>query len=325
MGYVIETDPVAGATLPADGVVTVVISEGAVPTVVPGVIGQTPENARADPGGPRFRGRSSANRWTWSSATPTTARWPSRIPRPGQRVDFGSTVTLRVGASADTIPVPNVLGQTPAAARDAIEALDLVYAEGSPLLLDAGDADIGKVADVSPAVGTPLDPGDTVTVRIGAEGARVPDVVGACLDPSAARTAIEGAGLVYQEVRHRRHPPAGRPLRRQGGRADPGPVLHHQHPGGPGQHGAGAHRPGHGHRPRRARLDPEVTADPPPFTEYDSKSRARHRGGRLRRAQSEECQPIPAYSAYIGNLGMVATRTRWATRPAPPPCRPAPR
>jgi serine/threonine-protein kinase len=198
-GYVIETDPVAGTTLPSDGMVTVIISEGAVPTVVPDVIGDSPQNAEAtleelgfvvifdDPVDLPF-------------GDPNNGKIAEQDPEGGRRVDFGSTVTLRIGVSAEQISVPNVLGQTAAAARAAIEALDLVYAEGSPLLLNAGDSYIGKVADVSPAVGTPLNAGDTVTVRIGAEGARVPDVVGACMLPDAARDAIEAAGLVYQEI-----------------------------------------------------------------------------------------------------------------------------
>nr|MCU0280716.1 PASTA domain-containing protein [Acidimicrobiia bacterium] len=199
VGYVIETDPIAGATLPPDGMVTVVISEGPVPTVVPSVIGDSPEDARETLEDLGFVVRI-GDPVELAFGDPNNGKVVEQDPAPGRRVEFGSTVELRVGESADALSVPNVFGQTPAAARSAIEALDLVYAEGTPLLLDAGNSSIGKVADVSPAVGSPVDPGDTVTVRIGAEGARIPDVVGACLQPSAARAAIEGAGLVYQEV-----------------------------------------------------------------------------------------------------------------------------
>gem|GEM_PF-28870 len=199
VGYVIETDPVAGATLPADGVVTVIISQGPVPTVVPSVIGDTPEDAREALEDLGFVVRI-GDPVELPFGDPNNGKVAEQDPAPGRLVDFGSTVELNIGESAEALEVPNVLGQTATAARNAIEAADLVYAEGTPLLLDAGNASIGKVADVSPPVGSPVDPGDTVTVRIGAEGSRVPDVVGACLEPSAARTSIEGAGLVYQEV-----------------------------------------------------------------------------------------------------------------------------
>jgi beta-lactam-binding protein with PASTA domain/tRNA A-37 threonylcarbamoyl transferase component Bud32 len=201
-GFVIETDPAAGATLPADGVVTVVISQGAIPTVVPDVTGQAPEDARAaleelgfvvifgDPVDLEF-------------GDENDGKVVEQDPLGGRTVDFGSSVTLRVGTGAATIAVPDVIGDTPAAARATIEGAGLVYAEGTEVLLASGDPDVGRVAEVSPPVGTELDPGDTVTVRLGAQGAQVPDVAGfqgACLDPAAARAAVEGAGLVYQEI-----------------------------------------------------------------------------------------------------------------------------
>jgi len=296
-GYVIETDPVAGMTLPADGMVKVVISEGAVPTVVPQVIGQTPENARAtleELGFVVIFGDAVALEF----GDPNDGKVAEQNPEPGQRVDFGSAVTLRVGASADTIPVPNVLGQTPAAARQAIEALDLIYAEGSPLLLDAGDPDIGRVADVSPGVGTPLDPGDTVTVRIGAEGSRVPDVVGACMEPSAARTAIEGAGLVYQEVGIDDSLPPGDPCN--------GKVVDQT----PAPFSITSSLVARGStvqvRIGQAMVTvPDVRAwileilDPLHFDVADSKQAIEDAGLLW---EMRECQPIPAFSAYIGKV-----------------------
>ena len=296
-GYVIETDPVAGVTLPADGVVTVVISEGAVPTVIPGVIGQTPENARAaleDLGFVVVFGEPVDLEF----GDPNDGKVAEQSPPGGQRVEFGSTVTLKVGASAATIPVPNVLGQTPAAARAAIENLDLVYAEGSPLLLDAGDSYLGKVADVSPAVGTPLDVGDTVTVRLGAEGARVPDVAGACLDPSAARNAIEAAGLVYQEVGVDDTLPVGDPC--------DGKVVEQA----PAPFSITSNLVARGStvqvRIGQAMVTvPDVRAwilellDPLNFDLEDSKAAIEAAGLRWR---VEECQPIPAFSAYIGKV-----------------------
>jgi eukaryotic-like serine/threonine-protein kinase len=297
-GYVIETDPPAGTTLPADGTVTITISQGPVPTVVPGVIGQTPEDARAaledlgfvvvfgDPVDLEF-------------GDPNNGKVTEQDPAGGQRVDFGSTVELRVGASADTIPVPNLLGQTAVAARNAIEALDLVYAEGAPLLLDSGDPYIGKVADVSPAVGTPLDPGDTVTVRIGAEGARVPDVAATtCLDPSAARNAIEAAGLVYAEGPIDDSLPVGDPCDGKVVEQSPAPFSITSTLVARGSTVTV--------RIGQAMVTvPDVRAwilellDPLNFDLEDSKAAIEDAGLRWK---VEECQPIPAYGAYIGKV-----------------------
>jgi beta-lactam-binding protein with PASTA domain len=214
-------------------------------------------------------------------------------------VDFGSTVTLHVGASAETIPVPNVLGQTAAAARAAIEALDLVYVEGPVLLLDTGDPDIGKVADVSPAVGSPLDPGDTVTVRIGAEGSRVPDVArAACLHPDDARLAIEAAGLVYQEGPIDDTLPPGDPCNGKVVEQSPAPFSITSSLVARGT-------------TVTVRLGQAMVTVPdvrawilelldPLNTDLDDSKAAIEAAGL--RWQIEECQPIPAYSAYVGRV-----------------------
>ncbi len=297
-GYVIETDPAAGTTLPADGVVKVVISEGAVPTVVPRVIGQTPESARADLEDLGFV-VIFGDPVDLEFGDPNNGKVAEQDPEAGQRVDFGSTVTLRVGASADTIPVPNVLGQTATAARQAIESLDLVYAEGALLLLDAGDAQIGKVADVSPPVGTPLDPGDTVTVRIGAEGARVPDVAAAsCLDPTAARDAIEAAGLVYAEGAIDDTLPPGDPCDGKVVEQSPAPFTITSTLVARGSTVTV-------HVGQAMVTVPDVRAwileatDPLHFDLQDSKDAIEAAGLRW---EVRECQQIPAYSAYIGKV-----------------------
>jgi len=56
---------------------------------------------------------------------------------------------------------------------------------------------INRVASVNPAVGTGLNPTDTVTVRIGVAGAKVPNVSNPCMTPANAQTAIQGVGLIY--------------------------------------------------------------------------------------------------------------------------------
>ncbi len=298
VGYVIETDPVAGATLPAGGMVKVTISLGAVPTVIPSVVGQTPESARADLEGLGFV-VIFGDPVDLEFGDPNNGKVAEQSPTAGQRVEFGSTVTLHVGASAATIPVPNVLGQTATAARTTIQALALVYAEGSPLLLNPGDADIGKVADVSPPVGTPLNPGDTVTVRIGAEGARVPDVAAStCLDPTAARAAIEAAGLVYEEGTIDDTLPPGD--------ACGGKVVEQS----PAPFSITSTLVARGttvtvHIGQAMVTVPDVRAwilellDPLNFDLDDSKAAIEAAGLRW---QVQECQPIPAYSAYIGKV-----------------------
>jgi len=296
-GYVIETDPAAGVTLPPDGLVTVVISEGAVPTVVPDVVGRNPDDARAeleDLGFVVIFGTPVELEF----GDPGDGKVAEQSPEPGRRVEFGSTVTLRLGVSAETIPVPNLLGQSPEAARTAVEALGLVYAEGAPLLLDTGDPYIGNVAAVSPPVGTPTEPGDTITVRIGAAGSRVPDVAGSCLDPAAARAAIEGAGLVYREIGIDDTLPVGSPCDGKVVEQSPLPfgITNTLVAGGSTVEV----------RVGRAMVTvPDVRAwtlqatNPLAYNFAASKAALEAAGLRWR---VEECQPIPAYISYVGKV-----------------------
>jgi beta-lactam-binding protein with PASTA domain/predicted Ser/Thr protein kinase len=209
-GFVIEVDPPEGSSLPTDGIVTLTISEGAIDTLVPNVVGDTPEAARAAL-------EESGFVVIFGEPVPldfgdeNDGKVAEQSPEGGDTAEYGSTVTLRVGESAETVQVPDVLGDTPAAARATIEAAGLAYVEGSPIFLEAGDPFIGKVTEVSPPIGTEVAPGDTITVRLGAQGVRVPDVVSSCLSPGDARSAIQAAGLVYQEIGVDDTLPAGDP------------------------------------------------------------------------------------------------------------------
>ncbi len=296
-GFVIEVDPPAGSSLPADGEVTLVISEGAVPTIVPDVLDDTPEAARAtleeqgfvvifgDPVELDF-------------GDENDGKVVEQDPIGGYSAEFGSTVTLRVGMSAEMVQVPDVLGDTPAAARATIQTAGLVYTEGSSILLESGDPAIGKVAEVSPPVGTEVNPGDTVTVRLGVEGVRVPDVAGfagSCLNPAAAEAAIEAAGLVYQEIGIDDGLPAGDPC--------DGKVVEQI----PGPYAATGNLAAAGSTVQ-VRIGQAMVAVPdvrawnlmaPQDTVSDSTARLSALGFTTR---EEECQPPDAYAAYVGKV-----------------------
>jgi len=113
-------------------------------------------------------------------------------PRAGQLADEGSTVTINVSAGPGQVSVPTVAGQS----RDEAEAalreagLDVTVEE-----VFSDTVDKGQVVDTSPAAGTLVERGTSVTMRVskGAERVEVPDVSGATEED--ARSAIQGAGL----------------------------------------------------------------------------------------------------------------------------------
>jgi eukaryotic-like serine/threonine-protein kinase len=118
-------------------------------------------------------------------------------PRAGTLADEGSTVTINVSAGPGQVSVPTVAGQP----RDEAEAalreagLDVTVEE-----VFSDTVDKGQVVDTSPAAGTLVERGTSITMRVskGAERVEVPDVSGGTEED--ARSAIEGAGLRVGKV-----------------------------------------------------------------------------------------------------------------------------
>jgi beta-lactam-binding protein with PASTA domain len=91
------------------------------------------------------------------------------------------------------IPVPDVAGQTAADAQAAIEGVGLVAALEDT---SSDDVETGLVTETSPAAGTEVEAGSTVTVFVstGPATVAVPDVVGQVA--ANAQAALEGEGFV---------------------------------------------------------------------------------------------------------------------------------
>jgi serine/threonine-protein kinase len=113
-------------------------------------------------------------------------------PRPGETADEGSTVHLRVSAGPGQAAVPSVVGL----ARDEAERQLKDAGFKSKVEQEFSDTvDKGDVISTTPAVGTLIERGTTVTLTVskGKEKVDVPKVTGQTEDD--ARNAIEGAGL----------------------------------------------------------------------------------------------------------------------------------
>lgn len=221
-GFVIETDPEAGGVIPSTGILRLVISEGPVATVVPDVTGQLPAAARSELEDLGFEVRI-GEPVDLPFGDEDDGKVVEQSPNPGAVANFGDTVTLRVGESSDTVEVPSLIGQDSAEARRTLEDAGLVFSRGEDVLVEAGDTRIGEVVEQTPSAGVVLDPGDTVTVRIGVEGSKVPDVTSSCLTPADARATIEAAGLVYQEIGTDDSLPVGDPCNGRIVEQSPGP------------------------------------------------------------------------------------------------------
>lgn len=199
-GFVIETMPEAEQFVPQDGFVTVVISEGAVPSVVPSVLTQTGDVAQQtleDLGFVVEFGEPLEVPWN----DPLNGVVAEQTPAAGATAEFGSTITLRIGEAATQAPAPDVLGDDETTARNKIEAAGFVFAKGPDIALGFGDPDHGKALEQAPPPNTTIAIGTTMTIRFGvaAGPVSVPDLVGdlstTCLTEPDAIAAIQGVGL----------------------------------------------------------------------------------------------------------------------------------
>ncbi|HEX4978620.1 MAG TPA: PASTA domain-containing protein, partial [Acidimicrobiales bacterium] len=141
--------------------VTIVVSTGPARNTVPDVVNQDQVDAAAalTEAGFKFR------RVNEPSSQFESERVIRTEPAAGTELSEGETVTMVVSTGPEKVTVPSLIGKTAEAAKAELESAGLVYREGVPAL--ANPADDGKVVSQSPSGGTDVDPGSTVTVRIG--------------------------------------------------------------------------------------------------------------------------------------------------------------
>ena len=201
-GFVIETDPEAEQFVPQDGSITVVISQGAVPSVVPSVLTRNAADAQQILEDLGFEVTfDDPLELDWND--PLNGVVAEQNPAAGETAEFGSTIHLRIGEAATEVPAPNVLGDDAATARQTIEDAGLVFARGPDIPLGFGDLEDGKAMEQAPPPGNTALIGSTMTIRFGvaAPPVSVPDLVGNlvspnCLTKAQADSAITGLGLV---------------------------------------------------------------------------------------------------------------------------------
>jgi eukaryotic-like serine/threonine-protein kinase len=127
---------------------------------------------------------------------------------PTGRIVRGGTIVLTLSLGPEVYPVPDVIGASFEVAQRQLEELRLVVIEGE------GDysntVPEGRVLAVEPEVGTQVEPGVeiTVTVSLGRAPITVPSLVGQ--DVNAARSVLEGLGLVPVVNEVESNDPAGR-------------------------------------------------------------------------------------------------------------------
>jgi serine/threonine-protein kinase len=90
----------------------------------------------------------------------------STDPAGGSSVERNTVVQIVVSAGRAQVDVPNVVGQTEAAATSALQDRGLV-ADVTPQSVPAGDPNAGRVISQTPAGGQRVDTGSSVSIVVG--------------------------------------------------------------------------------------------------------------------------------------------------------------
>jgi len=188
-GRVSAQDPEAGATVREGSTVELTVSTGVPTAVVPDVIGRNVDEARGLLEGAGF-----------TVVTETIEREDEESgtvilqdPGPGAEVPEGSQVGLVVARAPSDATIPDVAGQSLAAAQSALQAAG--FRIGGPEYRSSDSVPSGRVIGTEPAGGTSAEKGSTVTVIVstGVEQVGVPDVVNQ--SESSATATLQGRGF----------------------------------------------------------------------------------------------------------------------------------
>jgi serine/threonine-protein kinase len=150
----VSAGPKPGSSVRRDTVVTLVVSKGPPPVILPDVVGKPVSGVRRDL---TAKGLDVQVREEFSETVPEGTVISQR-PGPGT-VLKGSTVTLVASKGRPFVTVPDLRGKSPADAQAALEALGLVA--GSGFDIPGGN---NTVISQTPAAGTSVRKGSTVTL-----------------------------------------------------------------------------------------------------------------------------------------------------------------
>lgn len=162
-GEVLRSKPAAGRRAPADGVVTIAVSDGPAPRTVPVVDGRTATDVLAELGRAGLIPAKVTDAVDHSVPVGTVI---SISPPSGTPVPRGTKVDLKVSAAPVPLTMPAVEGLTRATAGKALDesGLDATFRN---VALPMGDARDGRVVRQGVMAGSKVPPGTRVEVLVG--------------------------------------------------------------------------------------------------------------------------------------------------------------
>jgi serine/threonine-protein kinase len=158
-GVTINTDPAAGTSIAPGQGVTLFISSGPAPVNVPSVVGNNRTDAESK--------LSALGLNVTTTTQQTTTAAPDTVVSQSVtgKAPAGSTVNLVVAQAPPSVPVPDVTGQTAAAAARTLKAAGFKVTQAPQPTTD--QAQNGIVLSESPVGGTQAPKGTTVKLTVG--------------------------------------------------------------------------------------------------------------------------------------------------------------
>ncbi|MFC8143656.1 Stk1 family PASTA domain-containing Ser/Thr kinase [Streptomyces paradoxus] len=198
-GRICSQNPKFQAKVNKGDTINLVVSTGAPKVAVPSVVGDNLDDAKATLEGDKYE-------FVVETKSKESSEEPGTVleqnPELGEEVEKGSTITLTVAKAEAKSTVPDVLGQSCDAAKQQMQASNLV---GNCTEVETDDDNqVGKVIQTTPQAGTSVDPNSSVNIQIGKkkqqQKVKVPQVVGQTLGQAkqilaqAGFTTIQFAG-----------------------------------------------------------------------------------------------------------------------------------
>ena len=193
-GFVIETNPAAGQTVPRDATIIVIVSSGPEPVEIPNLVGQSRSRAESQLNNLGLLLVVSNETVEVPLDSGLIGNVAEQSPSAGTEAEVGSEVVVRLGIAVQ-VTVPNLVGLTSQAAQDA--------AAGVGLNLDIVDTTItndqnrrNTVATQTPTAGATVDEGSFVNVTVYTYQPLVPDFEGETVAEAQATATSIGLGTI---------------------------------------------------------------------------------------------------------------------------------
>ncbi len=195
-GFVIETNPATGQTVPRDATIFVIVSKGPEPVDVPDLAGMSVEQARRALGDLGLLVVVSPDTVEVPISSGLIGKITEQAPTTGTTVEVGSEVTVKLGVVQQVV-VPDLTSMTITQAQDAATAVGLNVDLLGTTVTNDQSLD-GTVASQDPVATTVVDEGSFIQVTIYLYQPDVPDFTTMTVPDAQALATSVGLGTVIQ-------------------------------------------------------------------------------------------------------------------------------